>query len=294
MRHLRLVLLFVLLTSLFAAEPDGWHFPVNKAIFYNYTLKQDVIWRSSGDDLGYTSTMTWTFALRATAVNGSQATVNALITHIVATLDGPAAEVRVDSRQADATSDPVYGHLVGLEGVTLTLTVDQPSGRVSAVSGGDEIVKRINARHPAAVPGDPPPFDAAAKRLYSSEALAVWWSEMLTQPASEPQAVPLAPPLTGTLRRTWTGSDFALGLSEGVSQLPVTLVDGVNAVTGTLSAVSGTGHLTMTDGVAVKATGEVRYTLNLTALTQAVEQQHHQQWTLERWTPTPEPADKTP
>ena len=141
-------------------------------------------------------------------------------------------------------------------------------------------------------PGDPPPFDAAAKHLYSSDALASWWSDLLTQPASESQAVALAPPLTGTLRRTWTGSDFALGLPEGVSQLPVHLVDGVNAVTGNLSSVSGTGHLSMSDGVVAKTTGEVRYTLNLTALTQAVEQQHHQQWTLERWTPTP--ADKTP
>jgi hypothetical protein len=285
----RIIILVLALGLLTAAEEPaaGWRFPLNKAVWYRYELKQDVAWHSGGDDLAYASALTWTFALRATASDGPTATVNATILSVVASLDGPAAQVRVDSRDTDAASDPVYGHLMGLAGTTLVLTVHQPSGRVSAVAGGDELVKRINARHPPAVPGDPPPLDAAARRLYSSEALAAWWSDLLAQPATEPQTVPLAPPLSGALTRTWSGDRFTLALPAGVAELPVQLVDGPNPVAGTVKAVAGSGRLAMADGVVATVDGELAYTLSLTALTQAVEQQHRQRWTLKRFLPEP-------
>lgn len=286
----RVVWLLALGVALLAGEESGWRLPLNQAVFYQYHLAQTVTWRSSGDELTYRSGMTWVVALRAIASNGPLATVNATVISIEATLDGPAAQVRVDSRTDNAADDPLYGHLMGLVGVTLTLTVDQPSGRVSAVTGGEALIKNINARHPATVPGEPPPWDAAAQRLYSGPALAAWWSELLAQPATEPQAVALAPPLSGALRRTWTADRFTLALPEGVSELPVQLVSGVSPVTGTLTAVSGSGQLAMTQGLVTAAGGTLRYTLNLNALTQAVEQQHIQEWSLKRWAPDPSPG----
>jgi hypothetical protein len=273
-----------------AAEEPGWHFPLKQAVFYRYELTQTVSWRSSGDSLDYSSGMTWTFALRAIDTNGPTVHLNATIIRVQASLDGPAAEVRVDSRNPTAANDPVYGHLVGLAGITLMLTVDPLTGRVSAVSGGEEIIKQINARHPAAVPGDPPPLDATAKRLYSSEALAAWWSVILSQPTTAPEPLPLAPPLSGALTRTWNAGHFTVSLPEGVSSLPVTIVEGVNPVAGTLTAVTGAGDLVMADGLMAKSTGTLAYTLTLSALTQKVEQQHAQTWKLLRWDPASDPV----
>ena len=290
-------LLALMLAALGAAESEsGWRFPLDKALFYRYQLSDEVSWRSSGDQLGYRSGMTWIFALKATASDGATATVQATIIRIQASLDGPAAEVRVDSNDAGSTSDPVYGPLIALAGSTLTLTVEQATGRVSAVSGGDEVIAQINKRHPASVPSDPPPLAAAARQLYSSEALAAWWTQVLAQPAKEIQPVPLAPPLSGNLQRTWSGDRYTLSLPESVHALAITLVEGTNAVNGSLTAVAGSGQVRMDQGVLAKAAGELTYALFLTALTQAVEQQHKQLWSLEPWAVVPdkEPAKSSP
>lgn len=280
-----------LLALLFAAAPaaEGYAFAPKVARMYDYTLDQTVTWESADDRLEYRTAIRWRFALRGVAVDGATATVNATYLRVTATHTGPAADHAVDSARGEGPVDPVVGHLAAFDGITLGLTIDQPSGRVTAVSGGEAIIAAIRAKHPAAMPGDPPPLDAAARALYAPEALAAWWSQILTLPSAEPQTVPLTAPLAGNLVRTWSGTGYTLGLPAGTSELPLTLLGEPTPVTGMLREVTGGGSATLAEGMPGAADGRLSFTLALTALTQPVTQRHALTWRLARVAPTPDP-----
>ena len=270
----------VLILALIAAHAaDGYAFPPGKARVYEYSLDQSVAWESANDRLAYRTRITWSFALRAVAVAGSVATVNATYLRVDATHQGPGSDHAVSSSRAGGPVDPVLGHLAAFEGITLGLTIDQATGRVSAVTGGERIIAAIDAKHPAAMPGDPPLLGAAARALYAPEALAAWWSQLLALPSAEPQSVPLSAPLAGTLVRTWTGSDYVLALPSGQSELPLTLLGEPTPVSGVLREVAGKGSATPADGMPGSASGSLAFTLGLTALTQPVVQRHTMGWT---------------
>lgn len=283
------VLLPLLIAAVHAADnaADSYAFAPGAVRSYDYTLEQTVAWESAGDRLAYRTAILWRFALRTVAVAGPVATVNATYLRVTATHQGPAAEHTVDSAVPGGAVDPVLGHLAAFEGVTLGLTIDQATGRVTAVTGGDAIIAAIDARHPAAMPGDRPPLAEAARTLYAPEALAAWWSQLLALPSAEPQPVPLAPPLAGNLLRTWTGTDYTLALPEGLTELPLALLGEPTPIAGVLREVVGGGSVTRLDGMPGSAGGTLAFTLGLTALTQPVVQRHALTWRLQ---PTAPPA----
>jgi hypothetical protein len=266
----------------FAHAAEGYDFPIDTVLWYRYALIQDVGWTSIGDHLEFTQTLRWTFALRATGTADGVATVAATIVRVEARSSGPGAEHVIDSRNEDAASDATFGPLAALAGSTLTLSVVQSSGDVSAVSGGEQLRTRLAERMPAAMPGQPSPFAGEIDRLYSDAALARWWSALLVLPGNE-APLPLAEGLDAHLTRTWDANRFTLALPEGSSPT-LTLVGDPTPVTGTMHDLTGSGEVALNKGIPGAITGELTYQLDLTALTQPVTQTHRLRWALETLT----------
>lgn len=291
-----------------AAAEDGYHFTTIQNLAYLSTVTQQVSWESAGEKLQYTSSVSWKFVLLPVAVTPERAELAVTITRVAASHQGPGSTRRVDSllpADQDGHEDALLGHLLELKGATLTVIVDPRSGVVSEVRGGDELVKRVNRRFPAAFPGDPPPLEGAAKAAFGSAALARQWSQLLALPSAEPQRVPLAQPLTGELERRWTGSAFTLALPMGTDHLDGELVKDPTPVTARLTELAGTGRVDIKQGVPQTAGGDLRFTLTLNALTQPVVQHHQLTWSLARVgsgagepaqapAPVPEPAPAVP
>jgi len=101
--------------------------------------------------------------------------------------------------------------------------------------------------------------------------------------------VPLTGPLTGNLVRTWTGSTYALALPTGQSELALTLMPEPAGVSGVLREVSGGGSTSLVDGMPGAGTGQLGFTLGLTALTQPVVQRHRLTWRLVPYQAPPAP-----
>ncbi len=286
---MRAALALLLGSALAAADAPpvvvGYDF-ANAAAIYDYHLHQEVAWHSADDQLTYSTDLRWRFAIDGSAASGPVQDVTATIVRVEALHRGPGTEHRLVAPVAPgdpaSDQDPLLGHLAVLPGCTVTLRVDVATGVVQSVSGGQAIVARINRRHPAPIPGDPPPLAKAAEGLYSDAALTAWWSQLLALPSTTPQDVPLSAPLTGALRRTWTGNDYVLALPEGVPSLSVTLLAEPTPVAGTLAEVTGKGRVVPVAGLPDSAAGELAYTLSLSALTQGVVQRHTLTWTLER------------
>jgi hypothetical protein len=265
----------------------GYAFTVNRPVVYVYDLTQTVNWESAGDKLTYTTTLAWSFTLRATAVAAERVDLEAVILAVQASQvgpGGPSAAHRVDSRaeaDQDGGDDALLGHLLALKGAVLTLVMDPRTGRVAEVKGGDGIVERINRRAPAAFPGEAPPLAAQAMALYSSEALARQWSEMFALPGDGGvQPITLGPPLAGTVERRWNGTSYALALPTGTDHLDAQLVKDPNPVSASLGKLVGSGKATLVGGLLGEATGDLAFTLTLSALTQPVVQNHHLAWRL--------------
>lgn len=272
------LLALTLLNSLAAA--DRYDFPVDQVRWYRYALTQTVAWGSAGDNLQFDQRVIWTFALRATAVSGDTATVNATITRIEATSKGPGSDRSYDS-EATTAADPLFGHLTALIAAPMTLTVNQITGEVTAVGGHELIEKRLTNLLPAAAPGQPSPFASEIAQRYNAESLRTWWSSLLSL-----QSAPVISGITGSdakIERTWKDANaYTLALSATTPTPTITLVDGSSPVTGTLRNLTGTGSIAIDNGMPIAATGSMQYSLDLVALTQKVEQKHGISWGLEQ------------
>lgn len=266
------------------ATPLTYAFAVGTTRHYAYSVKQTVGWDSAGDQLTYTSTLTWKFLLTVMEAAPERSVLSATILRVQATHDGPGSRRLVDSGAKGDESghdDPLLGHLLALDGAILSVTVDPRSGQVSAVQGGDAIVARINKRAPATTPGDPPPLDAAARAAFSSEALGRIWSQLLALPSATPTPVPLGPPLGGTVERVWQGSTYTLRLPAGGERLSTTLVGDPTPVSAVLSDLRGTGGTSVGgDGMPGAGKGELTFQVTFQALTQPVVQRHTLAWEL--------------
>lgn len=271
-------------TTTAAAPVPGYAFTVGTTRHYAYSVKQTVGWDSAGDQLTYTSTLTWKFLLTVMEAAPERAVLSATILRVQATHDGPGSRRAVDSGakgDQDGGDDPLLGHLLALEGAILSVTVDPRNGQVSAVQGGDAIVARINKRAPATTPGDPPPLDAAARATFSSEALGRIWSQLLALPSAAPTLVPLGPPLGGGVERVWQGSTYTLRLPAGGERVSTTLVGDPTTVTAVLSDLRGTGGTSVgSDGLPGGGKGELAFQVTFQALTQPVTQRHTLAWEL--------------
>jgi hypothetical protein len=94
----------------------------------------------------------WRFSLTPVVVTPERCELSIVILHVQASQSGPGGSHTVDSSlpvDRNGRDDPLLGHLLALDGAMLTVVVDPRSGAVSAVRGGEEIVKRINQRYPA-------------------------------------------------------------------------------------------------------------------------------------------------
>lgn len=263
----------------------GYQFVKDKTQLYAYDLSQQVDWQSAGDSLAYSSTVGWRFSLTPVVVAPERCELSIVILHVQASQSGPASSHTVDSSlpvDRNGRDDPLLGHLFALDGAILTVVVDPRSGAVSAVRGGEEIVKRINQRFPAAVDGDPPPLDASSTIAYSSANLARLWSELLALPASgtAAQMVALTGPVNGTMERHWQGARYTLSLPAGTDHLDGTLLQDPTPVSVSLSALTGNGESVLANGLPGSSRGEMRFILTLNALTQPVAQRHQLVWTL--------------
>ncbi len=243
---------------------------------YVYDTVQEVSWTSAGDTLRYTSGLTWKLLLRGRSATEVQVT----ILRVQARHEGPGSRRSVDSAaDAGTDPDPLLGHLTALEGTTFGLTVDPATGLVSRATGTESIAKRIAAAVPNLVdPSAPSPIDEQARALYSPEHLQRLWSAVFALPPG-PTRLPLAGPQGGTLVRTWTGATtWTATLAE--AEVPVVMGRPPMEVAGTLGGLSGGGTLLLAGGLPQEATGDVTFTLKLTALTQATEARHHLTWKL--------------
>lgn len=246
---------------------------------YAWTTEQVAQWSSAGDELTYTTRITWDLALRAAASSEASLTLKATFVQVSASHEGPGAAIRVDSASGAGADDPLLGHLLVLAGKTLTLEVERTTGRVTAVAGADELLAAVNRRAPAAVPGDPPPLEAQAKALWGPEAIARQWSQILALPAAAPEIALPAPFTAGTLARTWNGLDWTVAQPAG-DPPAFTLSRDPLPVTGRLTELAGNGRIALADGLPASAAGELAFSLVFDAMTQPVTTRNTLRWSL--------------
>jgi hypothetical protein len=250
---------------------------------YAWQLTQSTQWTSAGETLRYETSMRWELGLRCTAVDAAGVHLNAIIVTVAASHRGPGVAAEIDSAKAQGVDDPLLGHLLELAGRSLALTVDPRTGRVAKAEGGDAIIAAINQRAPAAVPGDPPPFDAQARAAFSPEALARLWSQVLALPGADEQ-VPLPPPFAAgaSFARRWKAQAWTAEMPQPVA---FELAKDPTPVRGTVRDLAGGGEIALAKGLPTQAQGRLAFTLAIDALTQAVESRHEVRWSLTALTP---------
>lgn len=273
--------------SLQAAE-TGYRFTPGPAQSYLAETRQEVAWESAGDKLVFVSTLALSQAWKCVAVEGNSAQVEVTTLRVIATHKGPGADHAFDSAVPGTAEDPLLGHLKAIEGATLVFTIDQATG-ATRVSGGSRIAEAIAKRAPNLVdPLSPSPLAAQAAQLYGDANLSRIWSQTLALPSPAAQEVPLGEPLSGTLLRTWKGSEYTLA---GTPAGTVTLAREPTPVTAAISPVAGTGTSAITaDGWPQTAGGSMSFTLTVDALTQPVAQRHAVRWQLARLSAVVGPA----
>lgn len=273
---MRALLLLASALALAAAEYD----PKPDALrLYAWTTKQEVNWKSAGDELRYSTEIVWRLALRCAAVDGPRMTLKATFVSVRATHRGPGTDIALDSSTGAGVDDPLLGHLIALVGNVLSLDVERATGRVLAVQGGEAVIAAINARAPAAVVGDPPPLDAQARAAYGAEPLARLWSQILALPGPEAE-VPLPAPFTaGGMRRAWKDQAWSVSLPAGAAPV-FELSKDPQPVRGTVRTLGGGGTIDLAGGLPASASGRLEFTLAFEALTQPVETVNTVRWEL--------------
>jgi len=277
--RLALLLLLALVASAseYAPKPD-------QIQLYTWKVEQGAQWDSAGDKLRFDTVITWQLALHCTAVDGGRMRLAATFVKVVASHKGPGADVQVDSESGAGSDDPLLGHLIALAGKTLELDVDRATGAVATVSGGEAIIAAINRRAPAAIPGDPPPLDAAAQAAYGPDALARLWSQVLALPPAADGATPVTLPAPfaagATAERIWKGQNWTLALPAGAQPPAFELAKDPTPVHGVVKNLVGSGNCALSKGLPDQASGKLSFTLVISALTQPVESVQTISWTL--------------
>lgn len=274
-----------LAASAAAAEPTiaGWRFVAKQPHLYKYELASRTELTTAGETLVYTTALTWRFVLAASEVTPERVRLGATILGVQARMDGPGTSHAIDTadRSTHAEQDPLFGHLFALEGAGFSIDLDPRTGAVAAVRGGEAVAAKIAAREPSPFGADEPsPLQAQASAAYSSEALSRLWSQLLAVPAAGETRVPLSAPLSGEIVRRWQGDAYTWQLPAGTDSLAVTVGNGPLAMAGTLTELSGGGSVSERGGVPGGASGELAFTLSLTALTQPTSQRQTLRWTL--------------
>ena len=275
----RFLLLATLSVTGLAAAENSYRFSPGPARTYLTETRQEVTWDAAGDHLTYTSTLALSQIWKCVGVEGANARVEVTTARVLASHRGPGSEHAFDSALPETASDPLLGHCKALEGVTLTLLIDQVTG-ATRVSGGERIAAAIAKRSPNLIdPLAPSPLAAQATDLYSDANLSRIWSQTLVLPAA-PDTLPLGAPLSGSLLRTWKDLTYEL---SGTPTGSVILAKEPTPVSATASAVTGAGSVTLhADGWPQICAGSMTYDLTFEALTMPVAQRHQVRWQLTR------------
>jgi hypothetical protein len=279
MRGIGFLVLAVLSSTSITAAETTYRFSPGPARTYLAETRQEVAWDAAGDRLTYSSTLALSQIWKCVGSEGAHARVEVTTVRVLASHRGPGAEHTFDSAIPESASDPLLGHCKALEGVTLTLVIEQATG-ATRVSGGERIAAAIAKRTPNLVdPAAPSPLAIQASELYSDANLSRIWSQTLALPAA-PSELPLGAPLSGTLLRTWKELTYQL---SGTPSGSIILAQDPTPVTATASAVTGTGSVALhADGWPQTCAGSMSYGLNFEALTMPVLQQHQVRWQLTR------------
>jgi hypothetical protein len=271
--------LFLVACALTAAEYDA---PAGTTRLYTWSLRQSTAWQSADDHLRFDTEITWKLGLRSLGRDGAQPQqqrLNATIITVAATHRGPGADSRVASVDGTGADDPLLGHLLALAGHTLELWVEPATGTVTRVGGTEAIIAALAERAPAAVPGDPPPLDAANRAAFAPEALARIWSQALALPGPS-ATVALPPPFAAdaAYARTWSGQAWTANLPKPVAFV---VASDPAPVRGTLTALDGSGTNVLAGGMPRQIQGNLTFTIDYVALTQPVSVQQAVEWRLE-------------
>lgn len=250
---------------------------------YTWTVTQSAQWSSAGDKLRFDTEIAWKLALRCAAVDGPRMRLAATFVSVHATHRGPGVDAVVDSESGAGVDDALLGHLIAQAGKTLTMEVDRATGAVASVAGGDDIIAAINKRTPAAIPGDPPPLDAAARVVYGPDALARQWSQILALPGDKPTQVALPPPFAAgsTAARTWSDHGWSVSLPADAPPLAFEMSRDPSPVRGEVRNLTGSGSIALAQGLPAHAAGNLSFTLVMQALTQPVESAQTVAWKLD-------------
>lgn len=249
-----------------------------QVVFYRWTTEQRTEWESAGDRLRYDTRIVWDLGLRCAARDEATMTLALTFIRVVASHRGPATDIAIDSSRGTGADDPLLGHLHALAGQTLELVVARASGAVREVRGTDELLAALHRRAPAAMPGDPPPLAAQAEAVWGPDAWARLWTRILALPG--PATVePLPAPFTaGAVRRQWQGDSWQAELAPGEASF--VLANDPTPAIGRISALTGSGEISLRDGMPGEMRGRLSVRLELSVLTQPVASRHDIAWAL--------------
>ena len=265
-------------------------FKADRVDEYVYQTKQSTKQTINNDKLVINSEIAWVFSLRCKSSNEQNATLLLTIQAIKASVKGPAFEHSIASDDPESSRDtPVIGHLLILNGKSLTLTYDYQTQRLSKLSGATEIHKafeKIYKPHP--ITEEPDPRMAGIRAQYSNEALLRLWSEIIRPAGTGTDEISLPAPLNLTLKRKWASNDkaetyaYLYKPTEGQTGPTIQLNPGSNPIEAKLQRLQGSGQIRVVDGTLLEATGSNSATMSMRALTQSINQTLEVNWQLLR------------
>ena len=265
-------------------------FEAGKVSHYIYTSTQSTTQFINDDEIKISSTISWKFALRCLRSDQNSADLTLTIEIIKAQVKAPAFEHSISTADNDPqqVKTPVIGHLCLLNGISLGLVYDYQAQALESVSGAELIHQRFKKIYPDDEFAETEaPEMKLVKEQYSNQALLRLWREVLRPGRSGQDSVQLDAPLQIEVQRTWEAADndivpYSISYQAAADATPLSMPLGQHQVDVRLDSLSGGGKIRVVDGVLLEATGQTSAEMQLTALTQGLQQKLLIEWALQR------------